>query len=90
MESADTTRRILQPLQEWSSPMRAIVKTSVMALTAAVVLGSVVYGQGTVPQQRSVDGSAPAPAMSARLPVEIGDKLKISFYETIDMAATKQ
>jgi exopolysaccharide production protein ExoF len=70
--------------------MRAIVKTSVVALTAALALGSVVYGQSAAPQQRPVEGSAPAPAMSARLPVEIGDKLRISFYETIDMAATKQ
>ena len=70
--------------------MRAIVKTSVVALTAALALGSVVYGQSAAPQQRPVEGSAPAPAMSARLPVEIGDKLRISFYETIDMAAAKQ
>lgn len=70
--------------------MRAIVKTSVVALTAALALGSVVYGQSAAPQQRPVEGPAPAPAISARLPVEIGDKLKISFYETIDMAASKQ
>jgi protein involved in polysaccharide export with SLBB domain len=71
--------------------MRAIIKNSVMALMATVVLGGdVAYGQGTLPQRRAVDGSAPAATSSAKLPLEMGDKLKISFYETIDMGAMKQ
>src|SRR5260370_20554976 len=71
--------------------MRAIIKNSVMALMATVVLGgNVAYGQGTLPQRRAVDGSAPAATSPAKLPLEMGDKLKISFYETIDMGAMKQ
>ena len=71
--------------------MRAIIKNSLMALIATVVLGGdVAYGQGTLPQRRAVDGSAPAATSSAKLPLEMGDKLKISFYETTDMGAMKQ
>jgi polysaccharide biosynthesis/export protein ExoF len=71
--------------------MRAIVRNSVVALIATVVLGgAMAYGQGTLPQKRAADASPPAPTLSARLPLEIGDKLKISFYETIDIGAMKQ
>lgn len=75
--------------------MRAVTKNSVMALIATVVLGgdvaySAAYGQGTLPQRRAVDGSTPAPTSAAKLPLGIGDKLKISFYETIDIGAMKQ
>jgi exopolysaccharide production protein ExoF len=71
--------------------MRAIITNSVMALTAIVVLGGeVAYGQGTLPQRRAVNGATPAPTPSAKLPLQIGDKLKISFYETIDVGAVKQ
>src|SRR5260370_38098300 len=70
--------------------MRAIIKNSVMALIATVVLGGeVAYGQATLPQRRASDSSAPVPATSAKLPLAIGDKLKISFYETTDIGATK-
>src|ERR1700730_5590064 len=73
--------------------MRAVTKNSVMPLIATVVLGgdvanSVAYGQGTL-QRRAVDGSTPAPTSAAKLPLGIGDKLKISFYETIDIGAMK-
>jgi protein involved in polysaccharide export with SLBB domain len=71
--------------------MRAIIKNSVMALIATVVLGGdMAYGQGTLPQRRAVGGATPAPTSSAKLPLGIGDKLKISFYETIDIGAMKQ
>jgi protein involved in polysaccharide export with SLBB domain len=71
--------------------MRAIIKNSVMALIASVVLGGdVAYGQAALPQRRAVDSSTPAPILSAKLPLGIGDKLKISFYETIDIGAMKQ
>ena len=71
--------------------MRDTFKNSVMALIAAVVLvGDMAHGQGTLPQRRAVDGSEPPPITSAKLSLAIGDKLKISFYETIDIGATKQ
>lgn len=71
--------------------MRAVIKNSVIALIATVALGGdVANGQGTLPQRRAVDGSAPAATSPAKLPLEMGDKLKISFYETIDMGAMKQ
>jgi protein involved in polysaccharide export with SLBB domain len=62
-----------------------------MALIATVVLGGeVAYGQATLPQRRAADSSTPVPTASAKLPLEIGDQLKISFYETIDLGAMKQ
>ena len=71
--------------------MRDTIKNSVMALIAAVVLiGDMAHGQGTLPQRRAVDGSEQQPITSAKLSLAIGDKLKISFYETIDIGATKQ
>lgn len=71
--------------------MRATIKNSVMALIATVALGGgVAYGQGTLPQRSAADGSAAAPAAPVKLPLEVGDKLKISFYDTIDIGATKQ
>lgn len=71
--------------------MRAIIKNSVMSLIATVVLtGGVAGGQGFLPQQRAVGDSTTAPTSSGTLPLEVGDKLKISFYETIDIGAMKQ
>ena len=62
-----------------------------MALIATVFLGGdAAYGQGTLPQRRALDGLTSAPASSVKLPIDIGDKLKISFYETIDIGAMKQ
>jgi exopolysaccharide production protein ExoF len=71
--------------------MRATITTSVMVFIATVVLGGdVACGQGTLPQRSAAAGSAAALAPPVKLPLEIGDKLKISFYETIDIGATKQ
>jgi protein involved in polysaccharide export with SLBB domain len=50
----------------------------------------VASGQVALPQRRAVNDSAPAPISPAKLSLEIGDKLKISFYEMIDVAAMKQ
>jgi protein involved in polysaccharide export with SLBB domain len=70
--------------------MRAI-KNSVMAAVAAAVLAvGFAYGQDSRSPQGAVDSSRPAPIVSAKEPLEIGDKLKISFYETIDLGAAKQ
>src|ERR1700738_4532300 len=71
--------------------MRATIKNSVMALIATVAFGGdVAYGQGVLPQRRGVDGATRVPTSSARLTLGIGDNLKISFYETIDIGAMKQ
>src|SRR5882757_5299961 len=72
-------------------PMRAIVRNSLLVLVATAVLGGdAASGQGALPQRRAVNDSAPAPISPAKLSLEIGDKLKISFYEMIDVSAMKQ
>jgi polysaccharide biosynthesis/export protein ExoF len=86
----DTTRRISKPLQQWSGPMRAIIRNFAMALVATAMLGGyMAYGQDIAPR-RAVENSTVAATSPASLPLGIGDKLKISFYETIDIQAVKQ
>jgi protein involved in polysaccharide export with SLBB domain len=71
--------------------MRAIIRNSLLVLIATAVLGGdAASGQVASPQRRAVNDSAPAPISPAKLSLEIGDKLKISFYEMIDVAAMKQ
>jgi protein involved in polysaccharide export with SLBB domain len=71
--------------------MRAIIKNSLLVLVATAVFGGdAASGQVTLPQRRAVSDSAPAPISPAKLALGIGDKLKISFYEMIDVAAMKQ
>jgi exopolysaccharide production protein ExoF len=71
--------------------MRAIIRNSLLVLIATAVLGGdAASGQVALPQRRAVNDSAPAPISPAKLSLEIGDKLKISFYEMIDVAAMKQ
>ena len=61
------------------------------SLVATVALGGeVAWDQGALPRRRTVDGSAPAPTSSVKLPLKMGDKLRISFDETIDTGAMKQ
>jgi polysaccharide biosynthesis/export protein ExoF len=87
----DKTCTNFGPLWEWSCPMRAIIKNFVMAFSAAAILaGSFAYGQDNRAPQDAADGSRPAPTVSAKVPLEIGDKLRISFYETIDLGVIKQ
>jgi polysaccharide biosynthesis/export protein ExoF len=47
-------------------------------------------GQKALSEARAVDRAPPAPMALAKLPLEIGDKLKIGFYETIDMGGGGQ
>ena len=68
--------------------MRTIVKNLVTAFVATVAFGGLAYGQDA-PSQPAESFKA-APTLPVKMPLEIGDKLKISFYETIDMAAMKQ
>src|SRR4051794_7482079 len=68
--------------------MRAIPKKYIVAFT--VTLSAVAYGTGVLAQAATVGASTPAANSSATLLVTVGDRLKISFYETIDMGAPKQ
>jgi protein involved in polysaccharide export with SLBB domain len=71
--------------------MRAIIKNSLLVLIATGVLGgAVAYGQGTAPQRGPANDLASISVSPAKLAFGIGDKLKIAFYETIDVAAMKQ
>src|SRR3954469_12856507 len=71
--------------------MRAIIKNSLLVLVATGVLGgAAAYGQGTVLQRGPANDPASTPVSPAKLSLGIGDKLKIGFYETIDVAAMKQ
>ena len=48
------------------------------------------YDQRTLPERRMVDGTTPASTLPTKLPLKIGDNLKIGFYETIDIASDRQ
>jgi protein involved in polysaccharide export with SLBB domain len=61
--------------------MRALIMNSIVALAIIVFGGDMACGQ---------DNATQASNTSAKLLLEIGDKLKISFYETIDLRAMKQ
>lgn len=70
--------------------MPAAAQRIILAMVAILMSGSgATHGQGILPQPGAVNDLALAPKAPARQPLEIGDKLKISFYETIDMAPTK-
>lgn len=70
--------------------MPATFKTCVMALMATVAFSSgMAIGQTPLSQQGAVESAGPASALM-KGSLEVGDKLKISFYETIDMGASKQ
>lgn len=68
--------------------MLAIIRNCALILVAVALAGGVVLGQTIPPQPEASD------AARATLPgepsLEIGDKLKISFYETIDVGTAKQ
>ena len=70
--------------------MRAIIKNSLLVLIATGVLGGTAAGQGTGLQRGPVNDPAPTSVSPAKLSLGIGDKLKIAFYEAIDVAAAKQ
>jgi polysaccharide biosynthesis/export protein ExoF len=66
--------------------MRAVLRNAVIALiaiAAPALVAEMAHGQAASP------AAEPAPTLSARVPLMIGDKLKISFYETIDIGAAK-
>src|SRR3569623_3117919 len=80
--------RLLGRCKKWSSPMLAIFRSCAIILVAATLAGGVVLGQTGPSQSAAPEASrAMGPGDSS---LEIGDKLKISFYETIDVGAAKQ
>jgi polysaccharide biosynthesis/export protein ExoF len=70
--------------------MRGLIMNSIVALAIVVFGGDIACGQDGVPQHRVTDSARPASNTSAKLLLEVGDRLKISFYETIDIRAMKQ
>ncbi|HTO67845.1 MAG TPA: polysaccharide biosynthesis/export family protein [Bradyrhizobium sp.] len=74
-------------VMKWSGSMRAFLRNSsiIMIIIIAVLLsGDPAYCQAT---PRATE---PTPTPAPKLPLMIGDKLKISFYETIDVGAAKR
>jgi exopolysaccharide production protein ExoF len=61
-----------------------------LAERAVEVSGDVAYGQRTLPEERVVDGPTAATRSPVKLPLEIGDSLKIGFFETVDIGSNKQ
>jgi protein involved in polysaccharide export with SLBB domain len=72
--------------------MRTITNNFVMALvaTTVVLVAGVACGRDLSDQQPAIDDTARTPASSVRAPLGIGDRLKISFYETIDVGDMKR
>jgi polysaccharide biosynthesis/export protein ExoF len=48
------------------------------------------YAQRALPKGRAVDDPPSAPPLPAKLPLEIGDNLKVGFFETIDIGGNAQ
>jgi protein involved in polysaccharide export with SLBB domain len=70
--------------------MRALIMNFLVALAIIVVPGGeIACGQDIGTEHRGTVSATKAPNTSAKLLLEIGDKLKISFYETIDIRAMK-
>lgn len=70
--------------------MRSIIVTFVLAPLAVVALDGAALAQAASPQQRAEHDPFRANTASGKLLLGMGDKLKITFYETIDLAGTKQ
>jgi polysaccharide biosynthesis/export protein ExoF len=72
--------------------MRTITNKFVMALvvTTVVIAGGVAGGGDLSAQQPATDDVARTPASSVKAALGIGDRLKISFYETIDVGDMKR
>jgi polysaccharide biosynthesis/export protein ExoF len=70
--------------------MRPLIMNSILALAIVVFSVDMACGQDSASQHRGADSATQASNTSAKLLLEIGDRLKISFYETIDIRAMKQ
>jgi polysaccharide biosynthesis/export protein ExoF len=68
--------------------MLTMIRSCALILVAVALAGGVVLGQTSPPQPGDRDVAAATSPGEALL--EIGDKLKISFYETIDVGTAKQ
>jgi polysaccharide biosynthesis/export protein ExoF len=74
-------------LYKWSNLMCRATKTTLLAIVAAtvVLVAAVLYSQDFATGQSAPSGSTPAPTSSEKVPLGIGDRLKISFFEPINM-----
>ena len=72
--------------------MRTITNNFVMAFVATTLMlaGSVASARDLSDQQPATDDAARTPASWVKVPLGIGDRLKISFYETIDVGDMKR
>jgi exopolysaccharide production protein ExoF len=72
--------------------MRTMTNKFVLALVATTVVlaGGMASGRDLSAQQPATDDAARTPASSVKAPLGIGDRLKISFYETIDVGDMKR
>ena len=71
--------------------MLTMRKTLVMAVTAPLALaGEVAYGRDLPPRKPAMEGVTRTSTLSMKEPLGIGDRLKISFYETIDIGDMKR
>ncbi len=59
-----------------------------LLITSVVITGSLVWAaQIAIAQPLASADTQAAPAPPAQVPIQVGDKLKISFFETLDLAA---
>jgi hypothetical protein len=71
--------------------MLTMRKTLAMAVTASLALaGDVAYGRDLPPRKPAMEEVTRTSTLSMKEPLGIGDRLKISFYETIDVGGTRQ
>jgi polysaccharide biosynthesis/export protein ExoF len=71
----------------WSNLMRGATKTTLLATVAATVVlaATALYSLDFATGQSAPNRSTPAPTSSEKVPLGIGDRLKISFFEPINM-----
>jgi polysaccharide biosynthesis/export protein ExoF len=72
--------------------MRTITNNLIMTFVATTLMlaGSVASARDLSDQQPATDDAARTPASWVKVPLGIGDRLKISFYETIDVGDMKR
>src|SRR5262245_52193973 len=72
--------------------MRTITNSLLLPLVASAVVlaGSVAFGRDLSAQQPATVDAARTLSSSVKAPLSLGDRLKISFYETIDVGDMKR
>jgi protein involved in polysaccharide export with SLBB domain len=78
-------------LCKWSNLMRRAAKTTILATAAATVVlaAAVLYSLDFATGQSAPNESTHAPTSSEKVLLGIGDRLKISFFEPINMPDTR-